>query len=297
VLHIAAIVMAAVLGPVVPLQATSDDDNPGVHPAVGGLESGTVLRLSIEGFPSFAKAQASQCVGALCTNSIDVQLDEDGAGRVQYLVFDDFASSAEGCRLDAAPCSIVVENVDGDERAEVDTLFTDELPPPGRVRVSPDDDLIAGDHIDLVAEGFLPGAAIAALVCVTGSNECRRAGDGATFTVDDDGTARADTTVPACPRSSRCELRVRGDRSFTRAPAVALAFATPPGADYDTGRVALGIAIAVALLAIALYLIRRTDWRPVGEEAAPEIDDADYADLDALIALLPPEDDELHALD
>ena len=36
----------------------------------------------------------------------------------------------------------------------------------------------------------------------------------------------------------------------------------------------------------------RTDWAAVGEAAAPEIDDAEYADLDAIIAALPPEEDE-----
>ena len=296
-LHLAAIVIAAVLGPVVPMQATSDDDDPGVRPAIGGLEPGTVLRLSIEGFPAFAKASASQCSLGLCSNSIDVQLDDDGTARVQYLVFDDFAASAGGCRLDTAPCSIVIENVDGDERAEIDTLFTDELPPPGRLRVSRDDDLVAGDHIDVLAEGFLPGAEMTALVCVVDSNDCIAAGEDATFTVDDDGTARGGATVHSCPRSSECELRVRGKRSLTRAAAVPLAFATPPGAEYDAGRVALGLAIAFVLCALTLYLIRRTDWRPVGEEDAPEIDDAEYADLDAMVALLPPEDDELHAFD
>ena len=42
-----------------------------------------------------------------------------------------------------------------------------------------------------------------------------------------------------------------------------------------------------------LWLIKRTDWSAVGEAAAPEIDDAEYADLDAIIAALPPEEDEL----
>ena len=39
--------------------------------------------------------------------------------------------------------------------------------------------------------------------------------------------------------------------------------------------------------------IVRADWSAVGEAAAPEIDDAEYADLDAIIAALPPEEDEV----
>ncbi len=46
------------------------------------------------------------------------------------------------------------------------------------------------------------------------------------------------------------------------------------------------------LLLVAIWLVRRTDWRPVGEAAAPEIDDAEYADLDSIIAALPPEEDD-----
>ena len=43
--------------------------------------------------------------------------------------------------------------------------------------------------------------------------------------------------------------------------------------------------------------MRRTDWAPVGEVAAPEIDEAAYADLDAIIAALPPEELEDATLD
>ncbi len=34
----------------------------------------------------------------------------------------------------------------------------------------------------------------------------------------------------------------------------------------------------------------RTDWSAIGEAAAPEIDNAEYADLDAIVAALPPEE-------
>jgi hypothetical protein len=46
----------------------------------------------------------------------------------------------------------------------------------------------------------------------------------------------------------------------------------------------------VLLVAIAAWLLVRTDWAAVGEAAAPEIDGAEYADLDAIIAALPPEE-------
>ena len=71
-----------------------------------------------------------------------------------------------------------------------------------------------------------------------------------------------------------------------------ISFADPPGAAYDPGRLALGLALAALLLAVAGGLILRSDWSAVGEAAAPEIDDVDYADLDAIIAALPPEEDD-----
>ena len=87
-------------------------------------------------------------------------------------------------------------------------------------------------------------------------------------------------------------MAVRSSRAFVRVAPVALSFASPPGADYTAGRVAAGLAVALALVAVAAHLVRRTDWSPVGEEAAPEIDDADYADLDAIVAALPPEPED-----
>ena len=76
------------------------------------------------------------------------------------------------------------------------------------------------------------------------------------------------------------------DEAFTRTPARPVTFAAPPGAGYDPGRLVLGLVIAGALLAAVLWLAFFTDWSPIGEAAAPEIDEADYADLDAIIDAL-----------
>lgn len=55
-------------------------------------------------------------------------------------------------------------------------------------------------------------------------------------------------------------------------------------AEYDPARLTAGIGAAAVLLATAGWLVRATDWSTVGEAAAPEIDGATYADLDAIIA-------------
>jgi hypothetical protein len=64
---------------------------------------------------------------------------------------------------------------------------------------------------------------------------------------------------------------------------------TSPRADYDPVRLPAGLIAAALSLGSAAVLVRRTDWSAVGEAAAPQIDDAEYADLDAIVAGLAPE--------
>lgn len=55
-------------------------------------------------------------------------------------------------------------------------------------------------------------------------------------------------------------------------------------AEYDPVRLTVGLGAAAVLLVVAAWLVRTTDWSTVGEAAAPEIDGAAYADLDAIVA-------------
>ena len=95
-----------------------------------------------------------------------------------------------------------------------------------------------------------------------------------------------------CFRGDDCGVSVVSETVFARAPVARISFAAPPGASYDTMRLLIGLGLALLLLVVAAVLLRRTDWSPIGEAAAPEIDDAEYADLDAIIAALPPIEDE-----
>ena len=54
-------------------------------------------------------------------------------------------------------------------------------------------------------------------------------------------------------------------------------------------RLSFGLGIAFVLIGLCAWLIVRTDWSEVGEAKALQIDNAEYADLDAIIAALPPE--------
>ena len=49
---------------------------------------------------------------------------------------------------------------------------------------------------------------------------------------------------------------------------------TAAAVTYDAGRLVGGLAAAAVLLAVALWLVRSTDWRPPSEADAPELDRA-----------------------
>jgi hypothetical protein len=299
----------AALGPVVPMAAAAPEPEtfPRSYEGVDELEPNTVLRLRVEGFEAFDEARAWQCVtNSRCGNAIDVQFGADGTASFQYLVLDDFAPTARQgqCRARAAPCSIVVEELDGERRAEVQTVFHDVLPPPGRIRVTPRAGLVDGQAVTVEVENYPPGAAVQAMLCAapdaTGTQRCGTPGPTAAMTVGPDGTASTTLTIRAGPVGSErvpcgpdrtCGVSVASQAVFARAPVVPIGFAAPPGAHYDPLRLGTGLWAAALLLGFTIWLVRRTDWSPIGEEAAPEIDNAHYADLDALVASLPPEDD------
>ncbi len=69
-----------------------------------------------------------------------------------------------------------------------------------------------------------------------------------------------------------------------RASAVPITFAGRAGPDYETGRLATGLGIALALVALATGIAVTGEWRPPQEASTPAMDDAEYADLDAMVA-------------
>ena len=298
------------LTPNVPSRLTGAIDSDALGPAVrlrgetgavGGLRADTVLRVVVDGFPSFASAQAVQCAADVCGNGIPVQFDDAGRAAFQYLVTDTFAPAARigGCRLDAPACSLRVENSDGDDRASIVTLFVDELPDTGTVRIQPSRGLRPRQTVDVQLDGFAPNASIELLVCAPpATSGVERCSSAATTRIGVDGGAATTLRVPGSAgrdrldcEESACAVHVASTSAFVRSTPVRLHYALPAPVDYDGGRLLAGLLVAAALVALATFLLRRTDWSPVGEEAAPEIDDAEYADLDALVAALPPEED------
>jgi len=276
---------------------------------IEGLSSTAVLDVSVEGFESFASAVAEQCLVttvSACANRLPVQFDGDGRARFQYLVRDDFRPGTGGCAADAPRCVVVVRALESDHRAEVVTLFHDRLPPPGELEVDPASGLADGRSVRVAVAGLPAGAAVAVTTCVApaveGAARCGAPAATEHLVIGPDGTVATDLTVTSgpigadglrCGGEQRCAIVVIGDSVAVRAPVLPITFALPPGSDYDPARLAAGLSLAAALLAVAVVLLRRTDWSAVGEAAAPEIDDAEYADLDAIVAALPPEPEDL----
>ncbi len=295
----------AVLGPVVRVHA-GHVGGLAAGDAVGGLQPETVVQVEAHGFPPFSTARAQQCAGLSCGNDVTVQLSEAGTASFLFLVTEELApwSQASVCRITTAPCALVIEVADGRVRGELPLLFHDAVPPAGRLRVTPARQLEDGTRVEVQLDGFTPGTGARLVLCGgrdQGSPQvCGRPGFDMPVSIDQHGSASLTAMIHAgdvgtsgvpCGRGDGCSLTVISDEAFVRAEPVTLSFRAPPGASYDDRRLAAGLALAVALLLAGLFLLRGTDWSPLGEEAAPEIDEAEYADLDAIVAALPPEPD------
>jgi hypothetical protein len=301
------------LGPTVRIEADDSDTFPTSYDVADRLRPESVLTVYALGFEPFARASARQCTtirmrGLRCANQIPVQIDADGEARFQYLVTADFLPDApdpDRCRANATPCTIVVDAFDDGGRGEIQTIFSDELPPAGSIRVSRTTGLsLDGETVTVEVHDYPVGAEVTAMLCAApdaSGSRCGAPGPTAPLVVGRDGAGSTELVIEpgpvgerraACARGDDCGISVVSDEVFARAPVVPITFAAPPGATYDPTRLLLGLLIAVVLVAIAAWLIVRSDWSAVGEAAAPEIDNAEYADLDAIIAALPPEEDD-----
>ena len=277
---------------IVPDDPHSDAD---LTRGVGGLAPDSVLAIDAIGFPPDTTAVAEQCeTGAdpLCRNSLRVRLDDHGRAFFQYLVH----QLADGrCTADRPRCFVRLRT--GDHSGTATLVFDDAMPTLGHITVRPRVGVRSGDTVTVTATGFPPGVVVSGRLCApphrSDDRGCAPVGPEATATIDANGSGSLRVVVRSgrlgddrlpCDRRSRCVIAVAGEGLAANAPPVAVAFAGPAGADYDTGRTVGGLALAALLLFSAWLLVRRTDWAPVGEVAAPEIDQSEYADLDAMVA-------------
>jgi hypothetical protein len=263
-------------------------------PVVDELARRSVLRITASSFESNARGQVEQCTRNRCANPFPVLFDEMGSARIQYLVHDTIAAAGWAvatCHADEPPC--VVRLRTETDTAFLTTVFGDVAPTSKRVTVLPSArDLVSEAAVTVTAQGFTPGARVHATMCAApdtaGTERCGAPSPVAPFTIGADGTGRISLVIRGghvgsegaeCGRDTPCGIVVQEEASAVPAPVVLVTFAAGPSARYESVRVLIGVALGSVLLAVALFLARRTDWRKPTEADTPELDRAVLSDL------------------
>lgn len=272
------------------------DQAAAVPKIVDRLAPNTVLTVRAVGFPADRTATVRQCVVGdrrHCANEIRVRFDHDGTATFQYLITDVIGSTVgDGrCRLaDASLCTVEIRV--GGSVATIDTVFVDIAPPAGTIEVSPADGIEIGRELTVTATGFPADTHLGVTICAAPAHRgprCGSPGPELQLTTDATGaasglmvleTARVGSDGVACGRRTICRVVVSSDALGVRAQPVTLEFRESPGADYDRGRVGAGLLLALAFVAAAVSLVRRTDWAAPPEADGSPIDEAEFADLD-----------------
>jgi hypothetical protein len=170
----------------------------------------------------------------------------------------------------------------GSARLEVITVFDRPAPPPVVVGAAPAR-IPPGASVTATAEQLRPGTEVSFVVCRPdrpGEADCGT--PTVPVRVGADGTASGRITVGPgrCPRGSTCAVAVvagdSGPLAFARLQLIGRS-----GATYADTRVRAGLAAALALLLIAAWVLRRTDWTPVDGDpfAGVHIPDDPFADV------------------
>jgi hypothetical protein len=263
-------------------------------PVIGRLPSRGILDISASGFPPSVTGRVEQCGVAGCANDFPITFDANGEARFQYLAHEDFGrafSLSSACRSDDPPCVVRVSA--SGRTAYLTTVFRDPAPEPRRVVLTPGaGGLVDGAPVRVTATGFNAGEEVQAMLCAapdtSGPTRCGAPGPVAPFTIRSDGTGattlvlregRVGSGGARCGRGSqRCGVVVVNTRSAGPGAVAAFTFDAGPGASYERNRLALGVAVALCLLALAVFLVRTTDWRKPSEADTPELDRASLFD-------------------
>jgi hypothetical protein len=288
----------------------ADETRFSVYEPVTGLVPGAVVRVRAEGFGWSARGRVEQCVSELgrqtaCAEAFPVQFDDRGRADFQFAVRGDVAPG--GCRVGQATCLLRLTDARG-QVGTVQTVLVDSVAT-AQIRVEPAGRVTHGQTVQLSVTGFPAGTTAVAVLCVPpdayDARRCTSPSPASTFTVDATGAGRTTLVVAAgrlgadavvCGPRGQCGVAVVVGPGFVAAPVAPLAFSAAPGVAYEGGRLARGLAIAVALGAIAVVVAVRTDWSKPTEAETPELDAADLragADLDELFGT----DAELDARD
>lgn len=273
--------------PVVRIRPDEDDSFTAYEP-VAGLAPGGAVRVRAEGFGWADAGAVRQCVLELgrqtaCGPPLPVAFD-DGEADFQVAVHDDIAPGR--CRAGQATCLLRLTS-DAGRSGSVQLVFVDPVRV-GHVVVEPARGLVKGQAVDVSVTGFPARATATAVLCAPpapyDARRCAPPDPAAAFTTDAAGAGSTRLTVgpgqlgpdrATCGPRRPCGVAVVTGDGFVSAPVALLTFSAGPGPAYDPGRLVPGLAVALALVAAAVALARRTDWSRPGEAATPELDRAD----------------------
>jgi len=275
--------------PVIVMHANNTDRFMPYQP-VSGLAPDAVVRVQVDGFHWHERGSVQQCVVEIgrqtaCEEPSPVQFDGDGRADFQFALRGDVGDG--GCRVGQPTCLLRVTGGRGASQASVQTVLVDELTP-GEVRIEPAGSLADGQAVDVIVSGFPPATMATAVLCappdVYDARRCGRPEPISTFAIDPTGAGRTTLTVAAgrlgtdaalCGPRRSCGIAVVVGGGFVAAPVTPVRFAGGPGVDYDSGRILLGVLVAVVLTGVAVAITRRTDWRKPTEAATPDLDSSD----------------------
>ncbi len=220
-------------------------------PSIGNLENGDVLDVRATGFVAGVEGVIAQCPdlrGSRCENVYPVRADDGGRVRVPYRLVEGLGAG-----------TLVIE-VDG-ERAGAALVFGGATPALARLGV---------DRGFVRIIGGSPDAAVRIARCRSDVVALRQCAIGPSFRLGHDGSRRIE--VAAGRDSQRIVIVGEGGSAIT--DPIVLRGRPGPEVGHDPTRLVLGFGLALALLGIAVALIRSTDWRVSAEAATPFLDAA-----------------------
>ena len=226
-------------------------------PVVAGLAEAAVVEVRGDGFVDRAEGVVAQCdrVDArVCRNVLPVVTDEAGRVRVPY-------------RLEGpASGRLVVVEVDLDRGAA-------RLAFGAWVRSTAPTVSVADAGRTVVVRGAAPGERISVLRCPTDVGslaECR-----AVARPSVSGTGSATVEIDPGARDGAPLIAVLGRDGTPLAEPVRVDATPRPRVDVtlEPARLFGGFGMAMALMAVALVLLRTTDWRAPAEAATPSFDE------------------------
>ncbi len=220
-------------------------------PTIGDLASGNVLDVRATGFVDGAEGVIAQCPelrASVCTNLFPVRADASGRVRVPYRL------------VEGSGAGTLVIEIDS-ERVGAGLVFGEAAP--GLARVSADNGVVQ-------ITGGSPGATVRVARCDSDSTALDQCAIGPSLVLARDGSGRIEV---AGGREARRIVLV-DDQGIVLADPVALRGRPGPEVDHDPLRLLLGFGLALALVGIAIALIRSTDWRVSAEGATPFLDAA-----------------------